>query len=230
MERKLQERMIGAGVLVVALALLAPLLLDGTPQGSVDAGGVPGQRPDELRTHTFTVGGARDRASGDPAASDTRPTGIAAANPASQPPPPAASGPAPAATVPAAAAPAPDPVPLAPPPTAAASPAPKPVPAGAEPGAAPAAAPAKAPAPARAAPAASGGWVVQVGTFGQRENAERLATGLKGKGFAAAVSATSRAGKTMYRVRVGPAGSKDEARAVADRLKAAGQAGQVVPQ
>jgi len=82
-----------------------------------------------------------------------------------------------------------------------------------------------------AAPAqSSGGWLVQVGTFGQKANAERLAAGLKAKGFAAVVSPTQRAGDTMYRVRVGPAGTREAALAVAARLSAAGQSGQVVTQ
>lgn len=227
MERKLQERMIGAGVLVVLLALVAPLLLDGTPQGSVDAGGIPGQRPDELRTHTFSVGGSAERPA-DAAAAPAERGGPA--TPATPPPSPAVD-PAPAATTSAAAEPAAKPAPVTPPPpvpAVVAAPAPKAPVVAPESEVAPTAAAPKSSAPDKAPAAGTGSWLVQVGTFGQKENAERLATGLKGKGFAAAVSPTIRGGKTMYRVRVGPAGSKDEARAVADRLRAAGQAGQVV--
>ena len=55
MERKLQERMVGAGVLVLALVFVVPLLLDGRPDDPLDAESVPGQRSDEIRTHTFRL-------------------------------------------------------------------------------------------------------------------------------------------------------------------------------
>jgi cell division septation protein DedD len=84
--------------------------------------------------------------------------------------------------------------------------------------------------PAAARPAAGGAFVVQVGTFGQKDNAERLAATLKGRGFAAVVSASSSGGRTLYRVRVGPAGPRDAATGLAGRLASAGHPGQVVPQ
>ena len=86
-----------------------------------------------------------------------------------------------------------------------------------------------APSPAaRPATAAGGDWLVQVGTFGQKDNAERLAASLKQRGFAAFVSPLSRPDKTLYRVRVGPAGSREAAADVAGKLAAAGQSGQIV--
>jgi DedD protein len=71
---------------------------------------------------------------------------------------------------------------------------------------------------------------VQVGTFGQKANADRLVASLRNRGFEAFVSATERAGKPLYRVRVGPAGSRDAATATAGRLSQAGQSGQIVSQ
>jgi cell division septation protein DedD len=90
--------------------------------------------------------------------------------------------------------------------------------------------PAAAPARPEAAARSSGGWLVQIGTFGQKGNAERLSGALQKSGFDAFVSPTSRGEKTLYRVRVGPAGAKDEATQLAGRLGAAGHQGQVVPQ
>ena len=210
MDRKLQERMVGAAVLILGLVIVGPIVLDGAPEPAVDED-VPGQRSDEIRTHTFQLGQARER---------TQPATPAAAD---VPPPPMTS-PAPgSATAPP--APAPEPVTAAAVSVAAApTAAPKPAPA-------PKAAPAPKSPPATTAPVSGGGkWVVQVGTFGQKDNANRLVTKLGGGGFDAFVSPTTRDGKTLYRVRVGPAGTRDAAGEVAKRLAAAGQAGQVVAQ
>ena len=70
--------------------------------------------------------------------------------------------------------------------------------------------------------------MVQVGTFGQKANAERLVKDLRAKGFDAFVSELERSGKLLYRVRVGPAGTREAAADLARRLAAAGQAGQLV--
>jgi DedD protein len=85
-------------------------------------------------------------------------------------------------------------------------------------------------APARS-PARSdiAGWAIQVGSFASRENAERLARNLKGKGFAATVSESSGKGKRLWRVRVGPEADRAAAVALGARLRAAGQSGAVVP-
>jgi DedD protein len=225
MERKLQERMIGAGVLVLALVLVAPLLLDGTPRGTVDEADIPGQRGDELRSHTFRL----DQPGGPAQSAPPAPPPPVVPAPAPREPGVAASsaGPDPPAASPSPAEPTPGPPPatVANAPRAAVPPA-----AGAPPPrAATGTAPESATAPAQAAPASNqGGWVVQVGTFGQKDNAERLVATLGGKGFAAFLSPTTRSGKTLYRVRVGPPAAKPEAQAMAGRLAAAGQAGQVV--
>lgn len=110
-----------------------------------------------------------------------------------------------------------------------------PVPVAPEPPARPKPAPALSPpepavAPAGATPKSAGQWVVQVGTFGQKGNADRLSTRLREQGFEAFVSATSKEGRTMHRVRVGPSASRDEANSLAKRLAAAGHQGQVVSQ
>jgi DedD protein len=75
---------------------------------------------------------------------------------------------------------------------------------------------------------AGAGWAVQAGVFANRDNAERLARQLKGKGFAASVSESAGKGKRLWRVRVGPEADRAAAVALGARLRAAGQSGAVV--
>jgi DedD protein len=72
------------------------------------------------------------------------------------------------------------------------------------------------------------GWAVQVGSFASRDNAERLAQKLKGKGFAATVSQSPK-GRRLWRVRVGPEADRAAATALSAKLRSAGQSGTVVP-
>ncbi|MEL7310484.1 MAG: SPOR domain-containing protein [Pseudomonadota bacterium] len=77
--------------------------------------------------------------------------------------------------------------------------------------------------PARSTGAAAGLWVVQVGSFGQRTNAENLMQELIAEGFPAFVSEVQSGGRTMHRVRVGPQKDRDAADAVVATLKGKGQ-------
>ena len=63
-------------------------------------------------------------------------------------------------------------------------------------------------------------WVVQVGSFGQRENALRLRDQLRKKGYKTFVEQISTADKTFYRVRVGPVVTRDNAVALQKELQA----------
>lgn len=92
-----------------------------------------------------------------------------------------------------------------------------------------AAGPRKAAGPQRAVRAehAPGGWAVQVGSFGSRENADRLVRSLKLKGYAAFITESSSRGRKWYRVRVGPERNRAAADAIAARLRAAGIRGAV---
>jgi DedD protein len=74
-----------------------------------------------------------------------------------------------------------------------------------------------------------GSFVVQLGTFGKRENADRLVRDMTAKGFAAFVVPTTSNGHELYRVRVGPARDRAAAEALATELKRAGQSGSIVP-
>jgi DedD protein len=73
------------------------------------------------------------------------------------------------------------------------------------------------------------GFAVQVGSFASKTSAERLAADLGRRRFSAFVSPVRTAGRQLFRVRVGPVGDRAAAQALANRLKAAGQTGSVVP-
>jgi DedD protein len=109
---------------------------------------------------------------------------------------------------------------------------------------APAARPAPEPEPETAKPAAkqpasqpaaaanespTGMWAVQLGSFGNQQNAERLAADLRKQGFAAFLSQLSTDSGQLHRVRIGPQKDRESAEAMAARLAKAGHKGQVVP-
>jgi cell division septation protein DedD len=62
--------------------------------------------------------------------------------------------------------------------------------------------------------------VVQVGAFGSAETARRLVDELSAAGYAAQLAPMTRAGRTLHRVRVGPASGRAAAEQLAERLKA----------
>ena len=81
----------------------------------------------------------------------------------------------------------------------------------------------------RPAASATGMWAVQLGSFSQVENAEKLAAGLRKQGFAAFLSQLDTDEGLRHRVRIGPQKDREAAEAMAARLAAAGHEGQVVP-
>jgi len=84
----------------------------------------------------------------------------------------------------------------------------------------------KAPAPTAAASARPGAdpftYFVQAGAYASTEDAEQQRARLAMLGFGAKVTEREQAGRTVYRVRVGPFEKKDEAEAAKERLEAAG--------
>jgi len=80
-----------------------------------------------------------------------------------------------------------------------------------------------------AAASSTGMWAVQAGSFGNKENAERLAADLRKQGFAAFLSQLSTSSGPLHRVRIGPQKDRESAEAVAAQLGRAGHNGQVVP-
>lgn len=86
------------------------------------------------------------------------------------------------------------------------------------------------PAPAPSEPAVAGEtqWYVQVGAFGDQDNAERQAARVGTFGFDAHVSAFPGGSGVVHRVRVGPQVSRERAEAIASSLSAHGFVAQVV--
>lgn len=82
--------------------------------------------------------------------------------------------------------------------------------------------------PAPRAPVVASGFAVQLGSFSDRANADRLVTELKKQGFPAFVSPLSKP-KKLYRVRVGPVADRAAAQAMATRLATFKRSGKVVP-
>jgi len=75
----------------------------------------------------------------------------------------------------------------------------------------------------------TGMWAVQLGSFGNRENAEKLAADLRKRGFLPFLSKLSTSSGELHRVRIGPQKDRASAEAVAAELQKAGRKGQVVP-
>ena len=75
----------------------------------------------------------------------------------------------------------------------------------------------------------TGMWAVQLGSFGNQENAERLAADLRKQGHAAFLSQVMTSDGQRHRVRIGPQKDRASAEAVAASLKKAGHDGKVLP-
>jgi DedD protein len=213
MDQGLKERLVGAAVLVAIAVWLIPWVLDG-PEAPLETGGsslqLPAaEEPMPMRTQTLRLGDAAEPGSAAPSPVATT---ALPAEPvvAAEPPPasPAAVTEDEPAETPVVAAVRPEPERAAPatttttaPPATAQTP-PKPA--------------------ASAAPAAGGDWIVQLGSFSDEANARRLAQRSGTFGYKAEVSSYQNAGRTLYRVRVGPAKSRAAADATASALKAHG--------
>ena len=77
--------------------------------------------------------------------------------------------------------------------------------------------------------ASSGGWIVQLGSFASRRNADRLARSLEGRGFRMSVSPARAGSRVLWRVRAGPAHDRAAAQRLAARLRALGHHGELLP-
>jgi len=216
MDSRAKQRLTGAVILVALFVLLVPELLTGprvadAPEGSPTDEG--------MRRYTIDLDASAPSAQHDNAAAqppvalppvvDDRAQPGEAAAPAAQAAPESA---APATAV------APRSEPLKPPVPS------QPVPAQSAPTSAATTAPSQAP-----PPAARGSFAVQLGTFGNRENADRLVREMNAKGFAAFVAPYTKENHELYRVRVGPARDRAAAEALAAQLRRTGQSGSIVP-
>jgi DedD protein len=72
-------------------------------------------------------------------------------------------------------------------------------------------------------------WAVQLGSFSDQVNAEKLAAELRKQGFFAVLSKLDTEKGRLHRVRIGPQADRAAAEAVVKKLAAAGHKGQVVP-
>ena len=73
--------------------------------------------------------------------------------------------------------------------------------------------------PPRRPPSAKGSYVIQVFSSADQAQAERIRGKLAGGGQKAYLSPIDRGGRTMYRVRIGPFKSRDDAQKVADKVR-----------
>lgn len=197
MDKSLQKKLVGAAVLIALAVIFLPMLLNGKKEAETITMNIeiPPKPTYEVPNHLEPV------ATTEQAAVMERPAELAPLESLR----PAASGitevPASQAVkqAPVAAAPAKQPKPVKAPVKVAKLTPTKP-----------------AAAPIKASPAASGaGYVVQVGSFGNQDNAERLKDKLAAVGFPAFVEKTQREKGAIFRVKVGPRtsrGSVDELR------------------
>jgi len=233
-DRQLLERMIGAAVLVVLLILVVPAILTG-----------PEQLPatDEVQTS----GGANlrqltirpdDDAPTPPVVSDATSPGRTAVVPRATEPVQEKRTPEPDTGKKSGAPgtrtePEPGPEPRSKPqskPKSEPRPRPQAKPAPAAVAAASESAESKASPPTAAAKRESG-WVVQLGSFASKPNAEGLASKVKAAGYQSYLEPLDRGGQTLYRVRVGPPDDqRSKAEKLAGRLARAGYRGQVTRQ
>lgn len=225
MDSRAKQRLTGAIILVALFVLLVPELLTG-PKNAAKA---PAQE-EGLRSYTIDLDA--------PAA----PAGVQPTEPAVALPPvaeaskdegaeraqPGESAAPEAIPAPAAPTPAPNSTQSSVTPASSAGAAGKPARA-----AAPVVAPREAPRQPKeastAAPAGNGRFVVQLGSFGSRDNAERLVREMNAKGFATFIAPITTNGRELYRVRVGPTKDRGSAEALATQLKRMGQSGSIVP-
>jgi DedD protein len=211
MDSRAKQRVTGAVILAALFVLLVPELLKG-PRATDEPAGTAND--EGMRRYTIDLNAATP-----PATSGN------SAQPAVALPPVAENAPSPRATAGESAAPA-EPVPES---STTATPAPaNAIPAPVETPRAAAAVAAAPPTPPPT-PAEHGSFVVQLGSFGSRDNANRLVHDMTAKGFAAFVAPIASGGRELYRVRVGPTRDRASAEALAAQLRRIGQSGSIVP-
>jgi DedD protein len=226
MDSRAKQRLTGAVILVALFVLLVPELLTGPRNG-----GAPAQTADEEGMRRYTIdldapaGSTQPRSTPEPAPAVSLPpvaeNPMSGAQPRTEPGESAqveTSAPAPA--TPRTASPAATNPATSPAPTAATAPRPTAVPAESTTPAVKPTAPASVP---------KGSFVVQLGSFRDKDNADRLVREMTAKGFSAFVAPITSGGRELYRVRVGPTRDRAAAEALAAQLRRMGQTGSIVP-
>ena len=221
MNQLVKERLTGAIIVVALIVLLVPELLTGPVHpGSASVASNSGEEP-ALRSYTINLSDeARARAQAGTSGPEMPQPGNQEAAPAAMPSP----GPAPAGAAPTPLSASPQSTPATPTPNHSAA-----IPASTQKATPHPSKAAHSSAPAARAASSGGGWMVQLGVFASRENAEHLAQEMKAKGFKASVSDVTGSGRHLYRVRVGPAADRAAAQELLGRLRSTGRSGTVVP-
>jgi DedD protein len=195
MDQGLKERLVGAAVLVAIGVWLIPWVLDG-PENSIDSGGSSLQLPAVEEPMPMRTQTLRLDEGNEPAADAPARAAPSAAQSSATAATPTTEDPPTRETPRDTEATAPPSAEA--PVTVAAVPPPKP------------------------APATAGDWIVQLGTFSEEANARRLAQRAATFGYEVDVSNYRANGRTLYRVRVGPATTRAQADAKASALRAHG--------
>ena len=211
MDRQLAERMVGAACLLAVLVLVVPAILDGNPESGATIthpSVVPSAANSAAPLGSQTADGATDESL------NLRTHTIRLDGPEREPPVPTSRQ----LNLPPAASLAPESETVAEPPDSGEPATIKP----ATPTRDAAAADARAPVVATGTGGGSGDWIVQLGSFSQRGNADRLASDLQSSGFSASVKGGGGTTGTLFRVRAGPAADRAAAEELAARLAAAG--------
>ena len=204
MQRRLKERLIGAAVLVLLAVIFIPMLLNDTTQyhSEITGSNIPPRPVDEFNSKIVPLEeGQPQQATAPPEVSGTG---------TKEPPPPATDGQEDREQNQATGDKSPEQV-VTPPVTGAAPPTPTPVTEQHE-------------AAAAVPPAKEMGvqaWIVQLGSFSSKKNAEQLNDKLRGKGFTAFVEPLKQKTGTIYRVRVGPELLRSDAEKIRDKIKQA---------
>lgn len=206
-DRALKERIIGAVVLVFVAVLVVPIFLDGPPDDRETISTsvtLPGQSGEDRQQQTIVLN--RDR-------SEPVPATRADSTPAAKSPPVAATQSLPEPDVKVAQE--------------------KPVIEKSE--SKPTSVDVQATVPVEKKPvqaattSETGMWAVQLGSFSNQQNAEKLAANLRDQGYAAFLSQLERGGTALHRVRIGPQKDRAGAEQIATQLAKSGHKGQVVP-
>lgn len=201
METRVKERLVGAVILVALIVALVPEILSGPRRPTTAGGASNSEQP--LRTYTI------DLAEQGFPAERTESRRNERTDDAAKPMAPEGSGSTSTDRIIAATTPAR---------TQAAAPA------------APASARAALTSPTIAESGSVKGWAVQLGSFSNAKNAERLAAELRARGYKAFVSRYESAGQSRLRVRVGPEHQRARAEQLAARLRREGRPATVVAQ
>lgn len=221
MDRRVKERLLGASILVMLVVLIVPELLSGPAPPVPAPAKVPSGTPQPVRNITVDLATNKTSAAepaADAASATTQPAETRGATGASTAggsdagnavanvePSTSVSAPNPARAALSArletAAPGPTSATVATPATSASA----------------------------AAKPAAGAWSVQLGSFANRANADRLMRQLKAQGFAAYVVSSGSGRSLRYRVRVGPMADRGAATRGVAKLKSLGHASTIVP-